>query len=463
MSKYVIAHGQMQEIRDDELMHIAVAKGEPRKDHKYISREWKNNRWVYTYKNDSKNSSKGYSNQYNSLYDAAKANAAAKKSAEKADKVDKFKGDVRRGLTALKTLFTKPIGLNERKEYKEAEKKLSDTKSNTATAKMKYDTARDKAYEDNHLADSEKTNISTRKNDYDKQLAAYKKAGEQYVKEQNEYFQTPIGKIEEFSLKAKEFFSNIFGKSEYENLENEAKAHEEELERQKKGEYVEAQTKERNGIRTEELNKLLEKYNEPEEWHEKLFNIRNNPLPELVLKQSATTLDDDMALVNPNYKTAKNSFDQNCGACSITYELRRRGYDVEVVSESEWLKAGGSMQDIADCFKGSEIITLVDIKEKYNVAGTAGGLATYVTKDILSHGEGARGNLGLAWKSGGGHSIAWEIENGKVVYRDCQTNEKIDFAEWAHSVDNINYIRTDNLEVTEECYQYVRNRRSDKK
>lgn len=44
-------------VSEDELYHWGTKKGEQKKDHKYISREWKNGRWVYTYEEDRNNRS----------------------------------------------------------------------------------------------------------------------------------------------------------------------------------------------------------------------------------------------------------------------------------------------------------------------------------------------------------------------------------------------------------------------
>lgn len=65
MSKYVIIHGRLHEITDEELMHF-----------KYIKREKKNGRWVYYY--DEKSANADLSNQQNAVT-AAKANELAKK------------------------------------------------------------------------------------------------------------------------------------------------------------------------------------------------------------------------------------------------------------------------------------------------------------------------------------------------------------------------------------------------
>ena len=50
LEKWGIDRGAKRiELADDELMHWGIKKGEAKKDHKYIRRYWKNNRWVYVY------------------------------------------------------------------------------------------------------------------------------------------------------------------------------------------------------------------------------------------------------------------------------------------------------------------------------------------------------------------------------------------------------------------------------
>jgi hypothetical protein len=48
--------------RDGELRHAAPNRGWEKDDHKYVKREWKNNRWVYTYPSDTKKNTKAKTN-----------------------------------------------------------------------------------------------------------------------------------------------------------------------------------------------------------------------------------------------------------------------------------------------------------------------------------------------------------------------------------------------------------------
>lgn len=118
----------------------------------------------------------------------------------------------------------------------------------------------------------------------------------------------------------------------------------------------------------------------------------------------------------------------NCSLCSTTYELRRRGYDVH--ARSKWQGGGGrTIEQISKAFKG---VTARDWRTKYdcvtnNRAGDklpAGkSPLTLMRQDMLSCGEGARGNLCGRVRGGGGysHSVVWEVINGNVRYVDTQT------------------------------------------
>lgn len=60
MSNYIFSNGQFYEVTDDELSHAWLKKGEQKKDHKYIKREWKNGKWRYYYDYDELRDALGY-------------------------------------------------------------------------------------------------------------------------------------------------------------------------------------------------------------------------------------------------------------------------------------------------------------------------------------------------------------------------------------------------------------------
>ena len=389
-----------------------------------------------------------------------------------------------------KTAFNNFIGITDKREAEEAHEQatlLKDAadlfKDKIGASQKDYNDARDNAYEDNDISEQERRSIALYKKEldsanekYSDALENYSDALEKYEKENQEYLKTPLGIIENAAEKGKEFFNKLFKKPkrleeiernikmyeeqrEKEEAEREAKEEaereaKEEAERKKKGEYAEAQTEERMTLRIPELYNQLKSLK------------KDNPLPDLPLKTKATTYDEDMASINPNYKTDKSSYDENCGACTIAYDLRRRGYDVTVVDEDAYLKGGNSYIDLLECYDNADwtnLVTRANIEKEYgidlpNVYPPTKEEVSYMEHDMLNEGEGARGNFMMQWINGGGHSISWEVEDGEVVYRDCQTNEKIDIEEYRTYAKSFTYFRTDNLTPNENVLDYVQKR-----
>ena len=365
-----------------------------------------------------------------------------------------------------KTAFNNFIGITDKREAEAANEQANLLKDAADISQKDYNDARDNAYEDNDLSERERRSIAFYKKELDSVNEKYSDALEKYEKENQEYLKTPLGVIENAAKKGKEFFSKLFEKPksleevmredalkeyneqrEREEAEREAK---EEAERKKKGKYVEDQTEERMTLRIPELYNLLKSLK------------KDNPLPDLPLKTKATTWDEDMAAINPIYHTNnKSQYDENCGACTIAYDLRRRGYDVAAVDEDMYRKSGGTLNDLVDCYDNAKLIDQSYIARKYNISKESLSghptkeLVSCMEKEMLSEGEGARGNFLTVWSLGGGHSISWEVENGEIVYRDCQTNEKVELDKWLGLSDEFYYFRTDNLTPNERIEDYV--------
>ena len=367
-----------------------------------------------------------------------------------------------------KTAFNNFVGITDKREAEAAYERANLLKDAADVSQKDYNDARDNAYEDNDLSERERRSIAFYKKELDSINEKYSDALEKYEKENQEYLKTPLGVIENAAEKGKEFFSKLFEKPksleeamreaalkeleeqvEKEEAEREKK---EEADRKKKGKYVEDQTEERMTLRIPELYNLLKSLK------------KDNPLPDLPLKNKATTLDEDMAAVNPMYNTNnKDHYNENCGACTIAYDLRRRGYDVAAVDEDTYHKSGGTLNDLVDCYDNAKLIDMSYIARKYNISEKSSTghptkeLVSCMEKEMLSEGDGARGNFLTVWSLGGGHSISWEVENGEIVYRDCQTNEKVELDKWLGMSDEFYYFRTDNLTPNERIEDYVQN------
>ena len=171
---------------------------------------------------------------------------------------------------------------------------------------------------------------------------------------------------------------------------------------------------------------------------------------DLKTKKKNQSDEEDMAEVNQNYKSNMYEYTNNCAYCTMAYEMRQRGYDVEANPIDPMTV--NTIDDIASWYEG---------EDPYQVSVLAVGpeiAAAEVEKHLASYGDGARGQFCTYWIGGGGHSVAWEVVDGDVVLRDCQTNETVDVIDYLQYSTDATFFRTDNLELTEEALKCVRNR-----
>ena len=179
-----------------------------------------------------------------------------------------------------------------------------------------------------------------------------------------------------------------------------------------------------------------------------------DPETGLKVKNRMMTPEEDMACINPKYGKRWVRADSNCMSCSTAYELRRRGYDVSAVTGVN--KNGIGVNTVKKWFPNAEYGEPVkkantvlgqNAVKMLALHGNNKKLANKTISALTSQGEGARGNLMLTMSNYGGHSVAYEIKNGKVIIRDCQQNRTFT------NVDQIlrcclhaQYLRTDNID-----------------
>lgn len=198
--------------------------------------------------------------------------------------------------------------------------------------------------------------------------------------------------------------------------------------------------------RTEELDKFL-------------------PLKDLNDKPPRMSEQDwDQMSVNPNYDPDDDDdgWENNCWACTTTYDLRERGYDVKAINDTngesftnmlkmydEPLEYGGFTSDWEGPARYTYFEHLSNSKK-----------IEAINNVLLNQGDGARGNLCVCWiensydthpVSYGGHSIVYSVENGQVYIRDCQINKKLTLEDWMYdindrglSIGGPSYLRLDN-------------------
>lgn len=161
--------------------------------------------------------------------------------------------------------------------------------------------------------------------------------------------------------------------------------------------------------------------------------------------------------VNPKYGEIGTK--NNCRRCTFAYEMRRRGMDVQTTRSISGTgqTAGGFVRAITPgsheptskvgmltkilrggIREGDEIANtplgralqhpfgiepILDKKSRWANSYSPLKKATTIFDALGKHPEGARGELGIGWRMGGRHSMAWEIIRGKPVIFDTQSGK----------------------------------------
>lgn len=223
------------------------------------------------------------------------------------------------------------------------------------------------------------------------------------------------------------------------------------------GEYTKsAEEREKDNIRAEEIKKEIEERNRI--WKENLFKPKKKAVniimptttksfEEIVGSKSqlGETSRQSSSYVNPNFNE-NDDYRYNCSSCAISYELRRRGYDVEALPFNEKMGMGGYQ-----LFYPKRLPQRITGK-------TSEEIEKKITDLFRSYGADARGFLLLKWKSGDGHICNLEfrpigsnmispISRREVWIRDAQSNEihkLIDYLKYAN-LKEVEVLRTDDL------------------
>ncbi len=162
---------------------------------------------------------------------------------------------------------------------------------------------------------------------------------------------------------------------------------------------------------------------------------------------------------NPNYGSFGTKM--NCRRATFAYEMRRRGNEVvatkttsgygqnfaglhNALDPKNKLKSTGKIGVLRNLLiekvKGEDVAPKPGWTPKVgpysraartlgligkNKIGQGGVAPDDVIKAISKLPNGARGELGVKWMFGGGHSMAWEVVKGRPVIFDVQTGTKI--------------------------------------
>lgn len=118
------------------------------------------------------------------------------------------------------------------------------------------------------------------------------------------------------------------------------------------------------------------------------------------------------------YKTGELvSFQNNCPSCAFSYELRRRGYDVEA-----GITGGANTAQIGAMFNLSS-----KLLSERAAQGSPPRTMAQIDQELRDMGPGARGFYICEWDIGGprlGHIASFEVgANGQVMYVDSQSGD----------------------------------------
>lgn len=126
----------------------------------------------------------------------------------------------------------------------------------------------------------------------------------------------------------------------------------------------------------------------------------------------------------------------NCRRCTFAYEMRRRGYNVKATHSQ--LATGQTSSGLVKAInpKGSPIsVKHKSLRRSFALGETKIGehrnfskmssqqKSDEIFKALNKLPHGSRGELGITWKFGGAHSLAWENRKGKSVIFDTQSGE----------------------------------------
>ena len=162
--------------------------------------------------------------------------------------------------------------------------------------------------------------------------------------------------------------------------------------------------------------------------------------------------------INPNYNPENtDGWSNNCYSCSFAYDMNRRGIECTAINDVD----GASFDLISGCYQDAKTVDVApeDPQKGFNEEEQK----EFIQNMIDDYPDGAYGNICVTWTPPygliGGHSMVWEKQDGKIVIRDCQTNETYDSEAEVRKILSMTgaayYFRTDNLEVSDQMYNYI--------
>ena len=150
----------------------------------------------------------------------------------------------------------------------------------------------------------------------------------------------------------------------------------------------------------------------------------------------------------------------NCAFCSVSYEARRRGMNVQAQESLNGVIIGNKLGYFKELYSNYKTdMTKQVIKRSIGEMSTGMKDDEYdsMVNDILKDGENSRGQLTCYWKARhpnglpqGGHAFNYEVKDGKFYIVDPQVGEVYsdkDARQYLSMVCDLRRTRTDNLKM----------------
>lgn len=196
------------------------------------------------------------------------------------------------------------------------------------------------------------------------------------------------------------------------------------------------------------------------------YTYTADSIDKLPKKKKDLGKEDDIAKCNIFYDPETDSdfatsTTHNCYSCAIAYDMRRRGYDVAANYD-----VNGERRDT---YLSAYEYPIPD-ENRLNVSKNRGLFSENEVQNVIdtienqSKSEDSRGIVMIHWVYGGsqgGHAMAYEVNNGELEIYDTQSGEKVDLVDdfvsrgMGIGLDEIEFVRTDNLAITDSVCDYV--------
>lgn len=179
----------------------------------------------------------------------------------------------------------------------------------------------------------------------------------------------------------------------------------------------------------------------------------SNPVDEKTgfhLKTSDLSQEEDQERVNPEYKNWDENTKNNCVMCSVTYDMRRRGYDVTAKTS---LKGVNSKEVTESVYKNAKTNYIDNRKiTNYNMIRVTSEQSKLMLNklgfELKNQPNGSRGMVSVGWNNTmSGHCLNYEVDNDEVYIVDAQSNERYTIDKFPAEVNEVSYCRTDNLKI----------------